>query len=168
MFHRDHVAANLLIPLIASTQDRQQVIAMIPSTQRHRHFGSMQSSQALAQSVFGTIAILNRLLLLSSIMAEDGQLEFGPTLNESTLELEKPIDTLGENPERTTSVDVWISGPYQVAVECKLAEGHFGTCSRPRLKPTDPNFETQHCDETYTRQRRRKTACALTEIGVRY
>src|SRR5271165_3603008 len=52
VFHRDHVAANLLIPPTASAKGRRQIIDLIAQAQRHRHFGSMQSSQALAQSVF--------------------------------------------------------------------------------------------------------------------
>ena len=166
VFARDHVAANLLIPPAATAQDRRRIVELIAAGQRHRHFGSMQSSQALAQSVFGAIAILNRLSLLSDIEAEDGSPAFGLRLNESTIEFEKPIRTLGE--PRPTSIDVWLDGDYRVAVECKLSEADFGTCSRPRLSPTDAAYVTQHCDGTYTNQRGRTARCALTEIGVRY
>jgi hypothetical protein len=125
----------------------------------------MRSSQALTQSVFGTIKVLDHLRLLSSVVAEGGRPAFGPTLNETTLELEKPVGTLGEQPGRSTSVDVWWgSGPYRVAVECKLSEATFGTCSRPRLDPKD----AQHCDGSYAQQGERKARCALTEIGIRY
>ena len=129
VFDRGHVAENLLIPPTASAQDRRRIIDLIPQAQRHRHFGSMQSSQALAQSVFGTITILNRLPLMSAIVAEDGRAAFGPNLDESKLEPEKAIQTLGE--PRRTSIDMWFEGPYRVAVECKLSEVDFGTCSRP-------------------------------------
>ena len=56
----------------------------------------------------------------------------------------------------------------RVAIECKLAEPEFGTCSRTRLKSTDRDFQTQHCDGSYTRQRGRTERCALSEIKVRY
>src|SRR5262245_29067048 len=166
VFDRDHVAANLLIPPTASAQDRRRIIDLIPPGQRHRHFGSMQSSQALAQSVFGTITILNRLPLISAIVAEDGLAAFGPNLDGSKLELEKAIQTLGE--PRRTSIDVWFEGPYRVAVECKLAEVDLGTCSRPRLRPDKPSYATQYCEGTYTRQRNRTARCPLTTLGVRY
>jgi hypothetical protein len=166
VFDRDHVAANLLIPPIASEQDRQRIIDLLAPAQRHRHFGSMQSSQALAQSVFGTITILNRLPLMSAIVAEDGRAAFGPTLDESKLELEKTIQTLGE--PRRTSIDVWFEGTYRVAVECKLSEVNFGTCSRTRLRPHQPSYATQYCEGSYTRQRNRTARCSLTALGVRY
>jgi len=168
VFNREHVAANLLIPFFAKAVDRQRIIGQLPQDRRHRHFASMQSSQALAQSVFGTIKALGRLPLLSSVVAENGQSAFSPTLSEEMLELEKSIHTLGERPGRSTSVDVWLGGCYRVAVECKLAEAYFGNCSRTQLKPKAATFATQHCDGTYTRQRGRAAHCALTEIGVRY
>ena len=166
VFDRDHVAANLLIPPAASAQDRQRIIDLIAPAQRHRHFGSMQSSQALAQSVFGIIKILNWLPLMSAIVAEDGRAAFGPNLDELKLELEKVTQTLGE--PSGTSIDVWFEGPYRVAVECKLSEVNFGTCSRTRLRPHQPSYATQRCDGSYTRQRNRTTRCPLTTRGVRY
>jgi hypothetical protein len=122
----------------------------------------------LAQSVLGAIEVLKRLPLLSAVRSEDGRPAFGPMLDNTTIELEKEIKTLGERPQRGTSVDVWFEGDYRVAVECKLAEPEFGTCSRTRLKPTDKEFETQHCDGNYTWQRGRTERCTLTEIKVRY
>ena len=78
---------------------------------------------------------------------------------------EKEMQTLGELPHAATSVDIWFEGAtYCVAVECKLGEREFGSCSRTRLKPT----HEQYCDETYTRQGGRTERCALTEIKVRY
>src|SRR5882724_11933871 len=62
-----------LYRLLPARRDRQRIIDLIAPAQRHSHFGSMQSSQALAQSVFGTITILNRLPLMSAIVAEDGR-----------------------------------------------------------------------------------------------
>jgi hypothetical protein len=64
-------------------------------------------------------------------------------------------------------VDVWRDGP-RVAIGCKLAEAGFGTCSRPRLKPTDRGFAADHCDGTYIAQRGRSDRCPLTEAGIEY
>jgi hypothetical protein len=80
------------------------------------------------------------------------------------LELEKDIHTLGERPPRTTSVDVWLQGGYCVAIECKLAELEFGTCSRPRRKLGNEGY----CDGSYTIQNNRKNRCSLTESGIEY
>jgi hypothetical protein len=155
---------NLMIPP-CSASEREQIIGKISRSKRHRHFGSMQSSQALAQSVFGSIEVCGRLPLLSAIKAEDGRPAFGSSLSQTKLEFEKDVDTLGEQSGRSTSVDVWFGGPYRVAVECKLAEANFGTCSRTRLETDDK----QHCDGSYTLQGgRTKERCALTHAGVGY
>lgn len=166
VFRREHAAANFMIPPTANPEQRERIIRFVPVSKRHVHFGSMQSSQALAQSVFATIAVLGRLPLLSNVTAEDGRSAFGPSPGSAKLCLEKTIATLGE--PRPTSVDVWLDGPYCVAIECKLSEADFGTCSRPRLRPDEPTFAKQFCDGTYTHQRGRGSRCALTEIGVRY
>jgi hypothetical protein len=36
------------------------------------------------------------------------------------------------------------------------------------LKPTDPDYESEHCDGTFSVQRTRKDRCSLTKIGVLY
>jgi hypothetical protein len=168
VFRKAYVDSNVLVPPTAAPAERQRIIQRLPKTKRHKHFGSMQSSQALAQSIFGTITVLDRISLLSAVLAEDGRLAFGPDLHGATLELEKSILTLGERADRSTSVDVWIDSNYRVAIECKLGEAYFGQCSRPSLTEDDNRFAAQHCDGSYTRQRERTSFCALTEIGVRY
>ena len=65
-------------------------------------------------------------------------------------------------------MDVFISGDYQVAIECKLTETEVGSCSRPRLTTRDSNYETDYCDGNYSRQRDRNARCSLREIGVLY
>ena len=54
--------------------------------------------------------------------------------------MEYKIDYLGE--PRRTSLDSYISGDYRIAIECKFTEAEVGSCSRPRLKPTDSNYES--------------------------
>jgi hypothetical protein len=118
--------------------------------------------------VFGVIEVLGRLPLLATVRAEDGRPAFGPSPDRSNLEFEKSVTTLGEVGERATSVDVWFEGSYRVAVECKLAEVEFGTCSRTRLKKSDERFERQFCDGSYAKQRGRQHRCALAELDIDY
>ena len=62
-------------------------------------------------------------------------------------------------------MDALLSGPKRrVAVECKFTETEFGTCSRPRLKRSNPAW----CDKSYRIQHGRRSRCALTETGVLY
>src|SRR5258705_5459128 len=80
VFLPEYAVTNLLIPPFASKEQFARIVGMIPTAQRHRHFGSKQSSQAIAQSVFGTISAFNCLPLLANIAAEDGRQAFGPAL----------------------------------------------------------------------------------------
>ena len=166
VFVAEHADENLVIPPLLDAMKRLEISELVPATLRHRWFRSMQSSQALAQSVFGTIAVTGQISVLSGIAAEDGLSAFGPEADGTRLELEKTISTLNE--PRPTSIDVWLEGPYRVAVECKFAEAGFGLCSRPRLRPRDNNYETDLCDGSYSRQRGRTSNCTLTEAGIRY
>jgi len=45
--------------------------------------------------------------------------------------MEYKVDYLGEPVHQ---LDGYFSGDYQIAIECKLSETEFGTCSRPGLK----------------------------------
>ena len=73
------------------------------------------------------------------------------------------------NEPRPTSVDVLLNGAgRRVAIECKLTEQDFGTCSRTRLRPGDSAYSEQHCNGIYQVQRQRRNRCALTEVGIRY
>ncbi|WP_414645977.1 PGN_0703 family putative restriction endonuclease [Bradyrhizobium sp. 26S5] len=58
-----------------------------------------------------------------------------------------------------------MGGAYRVAVECKLSEASFGTCSRPGLRAEDPKY----CNGSYEYQGDRTIQrCSLTGAGVRY
>ena len=156
---------NVLVPPNGTHAD--EIRAAIKPSQRHRYFGSLRSSQALAQSVFGTIGAFDRLDLLTKVTAEDGRPAFFTDDRDWTLSLEHEVDTLGE--PRPTSIDVLLTGVGQkIAVECKLMERDFGTCSRPRLRPGEASYAEQHCDGSYRVQAGRKERCSLSEIGVRY
>lgn len=166
VFRRAHADMNLLLPPGAGSRVRKEVTAMVPAAGRHRWFASMASSQALAQSVFGGLAVLGRLDVLEGLEAEDGRPAFFESSAGFALELEHAVSTLGE--PRPTSVDALLEGPRRVAVEVKLTEADFGRCSRPRLTPADDNFGRDHCDGSFSVQRGRGERCSLSEIGVRY
>ena len=156
---------NLLYPPSAEPQVYQAIVTSLPNRERHRHFASMRSSQALAQSVFGSLAALGKEGALAGLTTDDGL----PRVRSGvTVRMEHPVEHLGE--PRSTSVDVWLDdGEQRVAVECKFTEREFGRCSRPTLQPgRHANYERDHCDGSYTRQRGRRTRCSLAEIGVRY
>lgn len=167
VFRAEHAERNLIVPP-GSSEVAASIVSRIPREARHRHFASMRSSQALAQSVFGTLTTLGRLNVLAAIEAEDGYPAFFAAADEFSIEFEQAVDTLGELPGRQTSVDAMFSGPARVAVEMKLAESGFGRCSRPSLRPDAANFGRDHCDGSYTRQRDRATRCSLSERGIGY
>lgn len=167
VFRREAAGHNILYPPDAPLEVRAATEATIPIEERHRYFGSMRSSQALAQSVFGGLAVLGRIEALDGLLTDEGLHAFPNSNEKRKIKLEHSVDHLNE--PRPTSVDVWFEGKYRVAVECKLTEPEFGKCSRPKLRDgRDSNYERDHCDGTYTRQRNRETRCSLTEIGVSY
>lgn len=162
VFKKEAAVANVLLPPFANEKQQEQIRTAIPERERHRYFASMKSSQALAQSVFGTIQAFHLQPLLLNTVAEDGNLAFGSKFAEAEMILEKSVTALAE--PRPTSVDVWLESSYRVAVECKLTEQEFGTCSRPRLSVESSDY----CDGSYTYQLDRPVRCSLTHVGVRY
>lgn len=139
------------------------VHASIPARERHRYFGSLFSSQALTQSVFGNIRAYNRLDLLRNIPAECGRPAFFQDDQDWGLDLEWKISALNE--PRPTTVDVLLqSSSRRIAVECKFTEGEFGTCSRTDLPINDP----QYCNTNYEVQQGRVERCALSEKRILY
>ena len=158
---------NILMEPGLSPIRQKQLLDEVPANARHRWFRSMKSSQALAQSVFANLKIINCLHYLAEVTDESGEPLFGDApVIPSNLTLEYAVSFLGE--PRPTNLDVFISGDYQVAIECKFTETEVGKCSRPGLKKRDSNYETDYCDGNYSRQRGRKARCSLTEIGVLY
>ena len=158
------VSKNVLLPQDAKAE---KIRCAVSEPQRHRWFGSLKSSQALAQSVFGALHAFERLDLLKNVLAECGRPAFFEDYRGWTLNFEHEVGSLGE--PRPTSVDVLLSGPEErVPIECKFTEQEFGTCSRPRLCPCDAKYAEQHCNGNYEVQRQRQSRCTLTEIGIRY
>jgi hypothetical protein len=145
----------------------RQLLDLVPRSKRHRWFRSMTSSQALTQSVFGNLIVSGNLSILGEITCDDGEpfIE-SQHLVGSAASLEFAVGYLGE--QRSSSVDVRIQGDYGLSIECKFMEADVGTCSRPRLTERDANFEEDHCDGSYTVQRRRQGRCSLTSGGAKY
>jgi len=167
VFRREHQWRNVLMPPNASETQRRDILAAIDAADHHRWFASMASSQALCQSVFGSLKVMGQIEALVGIAAEDGLPAFFATANDaSEPELEHTIRTLNE--PRPTSIDAFFPGSHRVAVEVKFTEAEFGTCSRPRLTPKNPNFSRDACDGTLSHQRERHHRCALTEQKIQY
>ncbi|MEN6523352.1 MAG: hypothetical protein ABFD14_06450 [Anaerolineaceae bacterium] len=158
---------NIIINPNASEQEKVALLQLILEGEHHKWFRSMNSSQALALSILGNLAIHNSIDCLSILMDDEGDNLFGSAIiTSNSFSMEHKINYLGER--RRTSLDGYISGNYRVAIECKFTETEVGTCSRPRLTPEDSNYESELCDGSYSRQRSRNERCSLTEIGVLY
>lgn len=127
----------------------------------------MRSSQALAQSVFDNLKVMKRLDCLGELRDAEG-LSLFPISDSQVCSMERHVHYLGENEQAQTSVDVMFVKGYRLAVECKLAEDEFGTCSRPELPIDDPSYDTDFCDGTFTFQKNRSKRCPLTTKGIRY
>jgi hypothetical protein len=158
---------NVFVNPDANQQEIDKLLALVPVGERHKWFRSMNSSQALAQSVFGNLKFANSLKILSELKDDEGlDLFSNHDLSTECFSLEHKVDYLGE--PRPTSIDAFFSGAYQIAIECKFTETEVGTCSRPRLRPVDGNYESQYCDGSYSFQRGRSKRCSLSELGIRY
>lgn len=167
VFLCDQAWRNVIVRPGAPSEETARLLALVPAGERHRWFRSMASSQALAQSVLGNLAIDDALGCLTEITGDEGRPLLGRAqATPGTFAMEYRVDTLGE--PRATSLDAYVSGDYRVAIECKFTEREVGTCSRPKLKPTAGNYARAHCDGSYSVQRGRRERCSLTEGGVRY
>lgn len=168
VFVSGKASENILVNPGAGQNAQDQVKSLIPKKSRHYRFASMSSSQALAQSVFGNLIILDKLAWLKGLIGDDGTPIFIRAQDNLVApEMEKIVLYLGET-SRKTNIDLFFGGSYQVAVECKLTEPEVGPCSRPRMKRNEANYDNEFCDGTYAKQRGRIEGCSLTQIGVKY
>jgi hypothetical protein len=167
VFIRSKAWRNIILNPNASQEEIKRVIGILPQGERHKWFGSMNSSQALAQSVFGNLAIHDSLHYLSELKDDDGLDLFDKAqVSSDIFSMERKINYLGE--PRQTSLDGFISGDYRIAIECKFTEAEVGTCSRPRLERTASNYESEYCNGNYSMQSPRDKRCSLTQIKVLY
>jgi hypothetical protein len=162
VFKQVHEDENVLVKPRASHKEQQAVRITLSPGKRHRHFASMRSSQALAQTVFGNLKVAKSLECLLEVQDRTGPLF--PIVDPHLLSMEHEIEYLGERYRGRTSVDVMFCGSYRVAVECKLAEAEVGRCSRPNLGPDDPEW----CNGNYECQMQRTDPCVLSTKGILY
>lgn len=167
VFVRGKAWRNVIVNPTANEQKKKKLLDLIPRGEWHKWFGSMNSSQALAQSVLGNLFAYGCLDSLAALKDDEGMDLFGKAkISADNFKMEHKINHLAE--PRQTSLDGYISGDYQIAIECKFTESEVGTCSRPRLTSQDSNYESEYCNGTYSIQRGRKERCSLTEIEVLY
>jgi hypothetical protein len=166
VFQHAYADQNVLVPPEAKPEVVRAIRTAIARQDRHKHFRSMRSSQALAQSVFAGLDVLKRIDALAGLSAEEGEPAFFDTSQGENMTLEHRVVGLRE--PRSTSADVFFSGSRRIAVEVKYGEAEFGRCSRPKLRPDDPGYERDHCDGRYAVQRNRTERCPLTERDIRY
>lgn len=163
VFQKMHAQRNLLLDPHLGFFKHRKIKSLIPNTERHRWFRSMSSSQAFAQSFFGNLIQLGEIDSLTELTDEDGLPLLGSWVGwKRDVYLEYSVGWLGE--PRPTSLDVFFSGRYNVAVECKLTEDDVGRCSRPELDYDNKYY----CQGKYAFQQGRETPCPLTEVGVKY
>jgi hypothetical protein len=162
VFKTEFADENILTNPDATDEEVNRLLSLIPEEKRHRWFRSMSSSQALALSLFGNLAIHGQIDWLGDIKDDEGLAAFGTSLlSASSFSMEHEVSCFNE--PRPTSLDAAILGHYQVAIECKLTEREFGPCSMPRSKDMK-----KHCDGSYSVQGNRNKRCSLSEAGVRY
>src|SRR5262245_18122017 len=103
VFRPAHAYCNV----IAAPDDEltEEIVSMLPTSARHKHFASMRSSQALTQSVFGALAATGQLGALGDVTAECGRSAFAKNLEAHIMTFEKQVSWLAE--PRPTAVDVW-------------------------------------------------------------
>lgn len=169
VFKKEHASRNVLLKDAIPDPVSNEVLNTIPERKRHKWFRSMASSQALTQSVFGNLKAYRKLDCLRALVGDDAKpLFIRDSEHGSQCQLEFEVDYLGEKSRGLTSVDVLFNGNYRIAVECKLCEAEVGSCSRPRLRRSDPSYKGQFCDGRYAVQLGRSSRCSLSEIGVSY
>lgn len=155
VFEREDANKNIIVKKAAAEEEKRRLFSLVPKRKRHTWFGSMKSSQALAQSFFGNLLIYGNLEWLRDLKSDDdnGPPAFGEAdLSPYNFSMEHQVAMLDER--RPTSLDAFISGRYRVSVECKLSEEGFGGCSR---------FSSRLCNGPL-----RKARCAVIEAGARY
>lgn len=139
----------------------------------HKGAASPHSSQALAVSVFGTLAVhYSRQVLVDQMVQE----MFGWELSEDDvwqvdLEVNVPRGLLGER--RRTQADVLLQNKTSVVfLECKFTEVGGGPCSQPQPRPSGKHAGLYQCNGNYKMQTNcingREARCALSAKGIRY
>jgi hypothetical protein len=109
VFLRQHADKNVITNPDASQDEINRLMKMITRGERHKWFRSMNSCQALAQSVFGNLALYGYLQSLTEIEDKQGLPVFGKArLISDHFCMEYKIGYLGE--PRPTSLDCYFEG----------------------------------------------------------
>lgn len=168
VFGKAYSDLNILRDPVASPKRTAALMGVVPVKERHRWFRSMNSSQALAQSVLGNLKVNGFLHILTGLTDDDyGHPLFGTAALTSTgFALEHGVTYLGE--PTSTSLDAFVSGEYQVAIECKFTESDVGRCSRPRPPKKSASYGSGRCDGKYTAKHGKRERCPLTEKKILY
>jgi hypothetical protein len=165
VFVTQHALKNVIMNPHATKDEINKLINI--QRKWHQWFRSMNSSQALAQSVLGNLVVYDNIDILSEIKEDFGLPLIGKAkISSDNFLMEHEIHHLGE--PRSTSLDGFFDGDYQVAIECKFTEEEIGPCSRPNLKPSASNYETDFCNGSFVQQNGRNERCSLTERGIKY
>jgi hypothetical protein len=140
----------------------------------HDGAASPHSSQALAVSVFGTLAVhpARQALIDAMLHSVFGWESAGGDAWCVDLERTLGRSLLGER-QSTTQVDVLLHNETSVVMlECKFTETGGGPCSQPNRRPSGAHQGLRQCDGNYHEQTNPvngKTArCALSAKGIRY
>jgi hypothetical protein len=99
---------NVVVPPGAGPEAARRIRSAIPPFKRHSYFASLRSSQALAQTIFGSLAELGRVDALAGVRADCGRPAFFESSNGWSLRLEHEVAHLGERASRRTSADVFL------------------------------------------------------------
>jgi hypothetical protein len=169
VYKREESWRNIITDQNGKKEEIEQLLQLIPENEHHKWFRSMNSSQALAQSILGNLVIAGKINRLNEIEDDDDgrPLLENQNITKDEFTMEHRIQYLKEK-TRKTSLDVFISGNTKIAIECKFTEAEVGPCSRPGLTEKNANFEKDNCDGNYSIQRNRNNRCSLTELGIKY
>jgi hypothetical protein len=85
IFRKNCVSNSILISPEADEESRKAIVLTLAANERHRYFGSMRSSQALAQSVFGNLEVEEKLGLLEGLAADEQLPAFGDNSQQASL-----------------------------------------------------------------------------------
>jgi len=167
VFLPEKMQHNILTQPESTVQYNKRLFNLIPMGEHHYRYNSMNSSQALALSVLGNLFLENQLSILHRLHDDEGEsLILNQPIRYDTLSFEHKVDYLGER--RNTSIDAFIPGKSQIAIECKFTEKEVGSCSRPRMAKSNPKYEQLHCEGSYIRRKDHEERCVLAESGIKY
>lgn len=163
VFQRTKAHFNIIMNPDYSEYERERITKLIDNIEKHRWFPSMNSSQALTMNILGNLYISNKIDDLLDLQCDEGEsfLEIGK-ISKDQIEFEKKINYLGER--RKSSIDVFISGHHQIAIECKYTERKFGSCSSPTYKKVHPNY----CDGNFYEREEQKERCPKSKAKALY